>query len=161
MAFKAVKSLIGGAVEVAPPGNLETFQMTDGEAAYKGRVYEIVKTTGKLTLTDDNSTGFAAVIVMEDADAATPGAYVRASWIMPGVVYKCPITDKDGTALTTLDDAVFMGATVTINDTGTGIDGETDNVAVNGPLTVLKIDETNELAWVVFNTCLICLDVVT
>jgi len=158
--FKAIGSLLAGAVEVAPPKDLAKFQMTNAEAAYKGRVYEITKATGRLTLTNDNSTGWAAVICLENADAATPGAFVRAAWIVPGLIYECPITDKDGTALTALDDAVYPGATVTINDTGTGVDGETDNVAVNGPLTVLKVDEDNEIAWVVFNTCLISLDVI-
>ncbi len=159
--FKLVQNLYGGNVEVAAPKDLELFQMTNSEAAYAGRVYEFVAATGRLTLTNDNSTKFAAVICMESATAVNPGAKVRAFWILPGMVFKCPITDKDGTALTTLDDAVFAGATVTINDTGTGVDGETDNVAVNGPLTVLKVDTTNKLAWVSFNTCLLVRDVDT
>ncbi len=156
MAFKIEYNLAGGNIEVAAPKDLQLFQMTASEAGVMGSVYKFG--SGLLTLADDGNEKAAAVVAMENVGAADPGNYIRGYWILPGMVFKAPITDKDGSALTALQAGVVQGATVTINDTGDGVDGETDNAAVNGPLTVIKVDEDNELIWVAFNTCALKLD---
>ena len=153
--FQAVTNIISGMPPVAPPKDVEPFTMANAEAAYAGRVYKF--SGGVLTLasgTDKN----AAVILVESADAATPGAKVRGFWITPGTVFKTKITNKNGTALTTLHSSFKVGATVNINDTGDGVDGESNSAAVNGPLTVLRMDAAKEEVWVVFNTCAVALD---
>ena len=165
MAFQRVRSLIAGAMDVAPPADNLTFPMTSNTAAVAGTVYKFTQATGRIVLAAAASKD-AAVICLESKAAVAdvggaPQVHVRCAWITPGTVYKAPITDKDGTALTTLDDGVYLGATLNINDTGTGVDGETDLTAVNGPLTVVGLTEDKDFAYVVFNTCLLAMDVDT
>jgi hypothetical protein len=158
MAFRLIQNLAAGGVEVAPPKDLEYFQLDDAEDGYVGRVYKF--SGGKLVLADGNNESAVAVVSLENVDGDTPGEYMRAYWILPGMVFKAPITAKDGTAIgESLDSNVVAGATVTINDTGTGVDGATDNSSIKGPLTVLKVDEDNDVIYVAFNTCALSLDV--
>ena len=160
MAFKAVRNLISGKPPVAAPADNFTLPLTASEDAVSGRAYRINRVGAgnfRLTVAQDTDKD-AAVICLTDADGVadsgtTPQVYARVAWITPGTVYKVPITDKDGTAVVTLHTDVRIGATCNINDTGDGLDGETNTSAVDGPLSIVNLDRDEEVAWVVFNSC--------
>ncbi len=153
MAFQIVQNLAGGNIEVAAPKDLQMFQMTNAQAGYAGRAYRLA--SGRLTLASGNSQKDVALIAMESADSETPGEFVRCFWILPGMVFKVPCTAKNGSAGNKHSNFV-QGAACTINDTGTGADWAT--ATAGGPLTILKVDATNKVAWVAFNSCLLALD---
>ena len=138
MAFIQVMSFIAGAVEIAPPKDVTVYEFNaDGELVLS-------------TSTNVDS----AVIALE---AGAGEAEIRCAWIAPGAIYKVPVTDADGTALTAWAATLVVGARARINATGTGMDGENVHAAAN-PLTIIKVDTTNEVAWVAFNTCLLALN---
>lgn len=158
--FQQVGSLFG-VPDVAPPKDLGSFPMTASEAAVEGAVY--VFTAGRLTLGAGAITD-AAVIALESADGKAdvggePQVFVRAQIILPGSIYKVPITAKNGTPLPgAMHASIVVGAKVKINDTGLGVDGASNAATYQGPLTILRIDRTANVAWVVFNTCAVCID---
>ncbi len=160
MAFESVRNLISGKPPVAPPLSNYKLPLTESEDAVSGAAYRLNRVGAgnfRLTLAQDTDKDAAAICLNDVDGAADDGSdaqvFARVAWITPGMVYKVPITDKDGTALTTLHTDVQIGATCNINDTGDGLDGETDTSSVDGPLSVIDIDEDEEVAWVVFNSC--------
>jgi hypothetical protein len=155
--FEQVGSLIGGAVAIAPPKDNYPFQMKANEAGVAGQACKF--DAGKLTKTG-NADKNAAVICMEAETATSAGPLVRGYWITPGMVFKAPCTNKAGAA-GTKHATTLLGATVTVNDLGTGVDWATDNSAVAGPLTIVKLDTAKAIAWVVFNTSAVSLDINT
>ncbi len=156
MAFKKVMSLIGGAIEVAPPKDNASFLMTNAEAAVAGRVYKFsrigegnYRLTAAITANKD-----AALIGVDSMDAGTD-VKTRAAWITPDAVYKAPLTNKANNTQRKGSDVhadVRVGATLNINDLGDGVDGQTDLNAAHNALSVVKVDRTNGFVWVVFNT---------
>lgn len=155
--FQKVMSLIAGAVDIAPPKDTFSFPMTALENAVQGATYKF--NGGRLTLASADDPN-VAVICLENAAGAADDAdgratvWVRGSVVLPGAVYLAPITAQDGTALATAGDiaaSFVIGAQVNINATGLGVDGETG--ATDGPLTVLRVDATNLVCWVLFNVC--------
>lgn len=152
MAFQHVKSLIAGAVEIAAPKDNTSYTLASGVDSEVGEVFYF--NAGELTLAV-NGQMKAAVVAIEASAAA---GSIRAGWITPGMVYRAPITDKDGTALTTLHATFKVGGTAQINDTGNGVDGETANDGVGEPLTIVKVDTVNETVDVVFNSCAMAFD---
>ena len=159
MAFEAVMNLISGKPPVAPPGDNFSLPLTASEDAVAGSVYRLNRVgSGNFRLTlATAAVKTAAVVCMEDADGvaddnSTPQVNVRVAWITPGTVFKVPITNKAGTGdPTTLHADVRIGGTCNINDKGDGLDGQTDTSAVDGPLSIVKLDRDEHLAWVVFN----------
>ncbi len=159
MAFMAVMNFISGKPPVAPPMDTYKVPMTSALAVTEGKVYKISRIgsgnyRAALATAQD---GDAAFIAINSADGvadsnSTPQVFARPAWILPGTVYKAPLTDKDGSDITTLHADVRVGARLGINDTGDGVDGETDYNAKDGPLSVVKVDRDNEEVWVVFNT---------
>jgi len=155
MAFQHVRSLIAGSVEIAAPKDVVEFTLAAGVTGVIGRVYYFDDGELKLAVTGQMKT---AVVCLSTAAAA---GKVRGGWITPGQVYRCPITQKDGTAAATTDvhASVKVGQGVTINDTGDGIDGATEIANDNDkPLTILHVDKTNLVAHVIFSSCLVSYD---
>ncbi len=164
--FQKVMSLIAGAVDVAPPKDVFSFPMTAEENATQGAVYKIA--SGRLTLATESDAN-TAVVCLENATGQAdttdgdPTVWVRGSFVAPGAVYRVPMLKKNGSAITKANEvhATFViGARVNIDDTGLGVDAATGAVA-QGPLTVLRVDMTNFQCWVVFNTCLLALNIDT
>ena len=162
--FQKVMSLIAGAVDVAPPKDVMSFPMASQEGASQGAVYRIAN--GRLTLATESDPD-VAVVCLENATGRAdttdgdPTVWVRGSFVVPGAVYRVPMTKKNGTAITEASEvhATFViGARVNINDTGLGVDAATGATA-QGPLTVLRVDMQNFQCWVVFNTCLLALNI--
>lgn len=164
--FQKVMSLIAGAVDVAPPKDVMSFPMKAAESAIQGAVYKIA--SGRLTLATGSDSD-TAVVCLENATGQAdttdgdPTVWVRGSFVAPGAVYRVPMLKKNGTAITKASEvhATFViGARVNIDDTGLGVDAAT-GAAAQGPLTVLRVDMTNFQCWVVFNTCLLALNIDT
>lgn len=164
--FQKVTSLIAGAVDVAPPKDVFSFPMASQEGATQGAVYRIAN--GRLTLATGNDPDVAVVCLenatgQADTTGGNPTVRVRGSFVAPGAIYRAPMTKKDGSAITKASEvhATFViGARVNINDTGLGVDAATGATA-QGPLTVLRVDMKNFQCWVVFNTCLLALNIDT
>ena len=154
MAFEKVMNFIAGAVDIAPPADVTTYTLDGAVAGVAGRVYEF-DADGELVLSTTTNVD-SAVIALEDADA---GGSIRCSWIAPGAIYKVPVTDADGTSpmAAALSATLVVGARAQINALANGMDGENVHAAGN-PLTIVRIDRTNEVAWVVFNTCVLNLN---
>ena len=161
--FQKVMSLIAGAVDVAPPKDVMSFPMASQEGAIQGAVYRIAN--GRLTMATESDPD-VAVVCLENATGRAdttdgdPTVWVRGSFVVPGAVYRVPMTKKNGTAITEASEvhATFViGARVNINDNGLGVDAATGATA-QGPLTVLRVDMQNFQCWVVFNTCLLALN---
>lgn len=164
--FQKVMSLIAGAVDVAPPKDVMSFPMASQEGASQGAVYRIAN--GRLTLATESDPDVAVVCLENatgraDTTGGNPAVWVRGSFVAPGAVYRVPMLKKNGTAITKASEvhATFViGARVNIDDTGLGVDAATGATA-QGPLTVLRVDMTNFQCWVVFNTCLLALNIDT
>lgn len=164
--FQKVMSLIAGAVDVAPPKDVMSFPMASQEGASQGAVYRIAN--GRLTLATESDPDVAVVCLENatgraDTTGGDPTVWVRGSFVAPGAVYRVPMLKKNGTAITKASEvhATFViGARVNIDDTGLGVDAATGATA-QGPLTVLRVDMTNFQCWVVFNTCLLALNIDT
>lgn len=160
MALQFVKNLMGGNTPVAPPKDNLSYPLTENEDAVEGAAYYF--DSGRLTLGTTQKN--IAVIALESEDGASddngdPAVTTRAQWITPGMVFKAPITNKAGTGDQASYQAGFViGATVNLNDKGTGLDAETDLTSVDGPCTLLKIDTDNDVAWFVFNSCAVASD---
>ena len=159
MAFEAVKNLsTGGSCPVAPPGDNFTFE---AQAAIKegAAIKYRTDTSGKVNKAvnaDKNVIAIALEAAAADEDE------IRGAYVVPGMVYKCPITDKDGTSLTALHANFKRGKAVDMNDNGDGIDGATDSdTFTHGPCTIIDFDADDEVAWVVFNTGALFLNVDT
>ncbi len=152
MAFTHIRSMIAGAVEIAPPKDNMSYKIAGGETVSAGDVCYFdggelkVAANGRMT---------CAVIALEDG-AATE--YIRCAWIAPGAVYRAPITDKDGSSLTSLDSTFKIGNTCQLNDDGDGLDGETTNDFEDEPLTIIQVDTENKMATVVFNSNMMSFD---
>ncbi len=156
MAFQHVRSLIAGAVEVAPPKDVTEYTLATAVTAEPGQAFYF--DDGELKLAAAGRM-IAAVIALNEATAA---GKVRGGWITPGQIYRCPITNKAGTAVRPTADihaTLTVGVGVTINDTGDGVDGETEIAnAVGKPLTIVQIDKPNSVAYVVFSSCALAYD---
>jgi len=156
MAFQHVRSLIAGAVEVAPPKDVTEYTLAAGVTATPGQAFYFDDGELKLAAAGRMTT---AVIALNEAAAA---GKVRGGWITPGQIYRCPITDKDGGAVRATADIhadLKVGTGVTINDTGDGVDGETAIAnQINKPLTLIQVDRTNSVAYVVFSSCALAYD---
>ena len=163
--FQKVMSLIAGAVDVAPPKDVMSFPMKAAESAIQGAVYKIA--SGRLTLATGSDTNTAVVCLenaagQADTTGGDPTVWVRGSFVAPGAVYRVPMLKKNGTAITKSEvhTTFVIGARVNIDDTGLGVDAAT-GAAAQGPLTVLRVDMQNFQCWVVFNTCLLALNIDT
>lgn len=164
--FQKVMSLIAGAVDVAPPKDVMSFPMEAGESAVQGAVYKIA--SGRLTLATESDPDVAVVCLenaagQDDATGGNPTVWVRGSFVAPGAVYRVPMLKEDGSAITEaseVDPTFVIGARVNIDNTGLGVNAAT-GVTAQGPLTVLRVDMQNFQCWVVFNTCLLALNIDT
>lgn len=159
--FQQVASLIAGAVEIAPPKDWTPFQLVDAEAGVAGAVYKWAA-AGRITVCTGAADEIPAVIVMEDADAATPGAKVRGFYIVPGAVFKVRPATADGT--TGVGDSgdkhasfIVGGHLAPITANGKYVDWATDPATpTTGPLAVLKIiedDSGDSWLYVAFRRC--------
>ena len=164
--FHKAMSLIAGAVDVAPPKGVMSFPMTAQEDAIQGAVYKIA--SGRLTLATGSDSD-TAVVCLENATGRAdttdgdPTVWVRGSFVAPGAVYRVPMLKHDGSAITKASEVqttFVIGARVNIDNTGLGVDAAT-GVTAQGPLTVLRVDMQNFQCWVVFNTCLLALNIDT
>ncbi len=159
MAFEKVRSMISGAVDVAPPKDVQSFTEKDDSDIPQGAVAAFEAGTSEDIELCTGTSHKAALIALEDIDQDDEG---RCSWIMPGQVYKAPLTNAAGTALVgaSPDKAatINIGSRARINTLGTGVDGQNIHADAN-PLTIVGMywdatsDDTRAKAYVyvVFN----------
>jgi len=161
MAFTFVRNMISGMGPVAPPADNFPFTDQDNSGGLKaGVACDMHATAGHLNIAAAQSL-VPAVVTLEAIEQNGTG---RAAWILPGAVYKVPVTKADGTKFSAVPGTgthgiaatTVLGARLRINATGLGADGANASHADN-PLTVVKIERStdanaaNTVAWVVFN----------
>ncbi len=138
--FKPVMNLISGSPPIAPPKDHVSFEVEGGEAVEEGSVVEI--DANEEINTAAATTNTAALIALEDGDE---GEFIRCYWITPGTVFKVPFTTHGNAVLYRgQDTAQLMADGLAVSDEDAG-----------GHLTVIRVDRTNEFAWVVFNSGLL------
>ena len=158
MAFTFVRNLMSGMSPVAVAKDIEKFEVAADMDL--GQVAKFNTDQPAKLIAVDVDDDQCAVVCLEEGKSADDD-FIRVHWIVPGHVYKAPLTKADGTDLgsSDLDSDFTTGARVRLNSDFTGVDGET-SPDDEFPLTVIKYEFDSDnpgdaVAWVVFNCCAI------
>lgn len=133
MAFQVVGSLLAGAVDVAPPKDVQDFELGTADTAVQpGQVMKL-ENVANYRFTPVGADDMEALIVsIEGVDAPTGGARAkfRGRFIVPGMIFKAPILNgAHGDAK--------PGQTIRFHTNGTGVDAAAEH-ATDNPVVVLR-----------------------
>jgi len=133
MAFQVVGSLLAGAVDVAPPKDVQSFTLETADTAVQpGQVMKLEDVTNYRFTPVGVSDKEALLVSIEGVEAPSGGARAtfRGRFIVPGMLFKAPILNgAHGDAK--------PGQTVRFHTNGTGVDVAAEH-ATDEPVVVLR-----------------------
>lgn len=166
--FQAVKHMISGAVEVAPPKDVKAFNLAANVDAEAGGIYyfdggELKRCVSQGSGTSNRHGEIPAVVIIEDEDGRAGGITARGYYITPGMVFKAKPAKADSTAVgdpRERDNNFKEGVmNARFSDNGKYVDWETDPAGFC-PMTVLGVvegdNDDDSYVYVTFHKTLFC-----